>query len=122
MNITSMLSSGYLKPLFNVPRSVEPAEKKERASAVLSAREAVGDERASFMSGISSVKAGLLFELLHGEGYASPIVDELPDNTMLNPAEAYGRNASPRGLWTLRLGYEPALKTAILKPRFDIAA
>jgi len=86
------------------------------------------DGGAKFSPGISSVKAGLLFEYIRGaegnaEGYTvSPIVEELPNSTMLDPMEAYGRNASSRGLWTLRRGFEPATRTDIYRSSFEIAA
>ena len=98
------------------------AAAQARQELAAKAKESGGDESASFSFGISSVKAGLLFERLHGEGYVPPIVEELPDGAIFNPTEAYGRNASIRGLWTLRRGFEPAPKMEVLKPRFDIAA
>jgi len=103
------------------------AAAQARQELTAKTKESGEDESASFLSGISSVMAGLLFERLHGEdrigeGYVLSIVEELPDSAMLNPTEAYGRNASTYGLWTLRRGFEPAPKTDILKPRFDIAA
>ncbi|MCL2010090.1 MAG: hypothetical protein FWG71_06035 [Synergistaceae bacterium] len=88
-------------------------------------REASEEENAGFSPGISFVKAGLLFERLHGENQtdegnvASATEKQQPDGAY--PAEAYGRNASSRGLWTLRHGFEPIYEKREL-PGFDIAA
>jgi hypothetical protein len=86
--------------------------------------ESDGKESALFPSGVSSVKAGLLFERLHGEnreGNVLSLIEELPDDTMIDPMEAYGRNASSRGLWTLGRGFELAPK-GMLRASFEAAA
>jgi len=99
------------------------AAAQARQELAAKAKESGGDESTSFLPGISSVKAGLLFEHLHGEGYVPTIVEELPNSSMLDPREAYEQNASSRGLWTLGRGFEfmPETRTRF-RPGFEIAA
>ena len=91
-------------------------------------RESANEEQnAEFSPGISSVKAGLLFERLHGESQAierheMSIAGNLPDNTTPDLMEAYDRNASSRGLWTLSHGFEPMPRALIPEPNINIAA
>ena len=80
------------------------------------------EKSAEFSPGISSVRAGLLFERIHGENQGEMAQEEPLNSTMLNPMEAYERNASSRGLWTFRRGFEPVPKMDALRPNFDIAA
>jgi len=126
-----MLSSGYLQPFHSVQRSVED----ERESVALFAREQqklASKSRTSYkevnstFSGISSVRAGLIFERLHGEyqmgeDRAGSLNEELPASVKLDPMEVYRRYASIRGLWTLSRGFEPVLKM-VIEPSFDLAA
>ena len=77
------------------------------------------EESALFSPGVSSVKADLFFERLHKES----LTEEKPSySAIFDPVEAYGRNASNKGLWTLSLGFELIPKFAALESGFDIAA
>ena len=97
-----------------------------RQEAAANAREE-RDENVEFSPGISSVKAGILFERLHGEeatteGFAIPAkAEELPGSSMIDPRKAYEQTASDRGLWTLDRGFEFVHDTRA-RTRLDIAA
>jgi hypothetical protein len=101
------------------------AAAQARQELAAKTRESGKEESVTFSSGISSVKAGLLFDRIHvegnREGYVVPIVEEMPDAMMLNPTEAYGRSASSRGLWALGRGFEAAPRS-VQRASFDIAA
>jgi len=90
-------------------------------------REAATEDSAEFSTGISSVRAGLIFEQLQGEHHEHEHHEEDHiGNVMLDPTKAYVRNASSRGLWTLSQGFERISQInemlAGMEPRFNVAA
>ena len=110
---------------FSVAAKAAATAANARQEVAAKNREPDQDESVKFSPGISFVKAGLLFERIHeeqGEAVSISIIEELPDNAVLDPIEAYHRNASNRGLWTLKRGFEPVPKKAVFEPGFDIAA
>ena len=102
------------------------AAAQARQELAANARESDRGESAEFSPGVSSVKAGLLFERLYGqeentEGSVIPVIAEEMPNSMLDPRKAYEQTASNRGLWTLDRGFE-FVPEARMRQRFDIAA
>ena len=92
-------------------------------------REPNKEESAEFSSGISSVRAGLIFEQLQGEHHEHHehhAEEEHAGSVMFESTKAYAQNASSRGLWTLRQGFEQVQQIAGMMagtaPRFNIAA
>jgi hypothetical protein len=78
------------------------------------------NEKNTFSSGVSSVKAGLVFERIQAEGTVNEALRER--DVSADPVEAYGRGASRRGLWALGRGFEPEPQAKTHEPGFDIAA
>jgi len=91
-----------------------------------------GANENSYSSGISSVKAGLMFGRIHDEGFGLGLAfteSVQPGGVAADPTEAYSLGASSRGLWTIRHGFEEAAQTQQginpitgTEQRFEIAA
>jgi len=110
----------------------------QAAAKAASARQELAAERARSsdeennpsLSGISSVRAGLMFENLHGEYHEhehhhNHEEEDHHHADALYPVEAYSRNMSGRGLWTLRNGFEQIPHMAGITgmvPRLNVAA
>jgi len=125
-----------LAPANPSPQDAQVAAKA--AAKAASARQELAAERArgaddeknnSNLSGISSVRAGLMFENLHGEYHDHEHhhhhSEEDHQDDALYMTEAYGRNASSRGLWTLSRGFEQVQQIANITgmvPHINIAA
>lgn len=79
----------------------------------------------SGLSGIESIRAGLLFERIQfGRVQEEGDAEDFPYNTMNLIEEAYSRNASDQGLWTLRYGFEQTEQMPGMwqEPRLNVAA
>jgi ABC-type Zn2+ transport system substrate-binding protein/surface adhesin len=110
----------------------------QAAAKAASARQELAAERARSsdeennpsLSGVSSVRAGLMFENLHGEYHEHEHHHHHEEEDhhhadALYPVEAYSRNMSGRGLWTLRNGFEQIPHMAGITgmvPRLNVAA
>jgi len=117
------------------PQDAQVAAKA--AAKAASARQELAAERARSsdeennpsLSGISSVRAGLMFENLHGEYHEHEHHHHEDEDhhhaDALHPVEVYNRNMSSRGLWTLSRGFEQAQQInemAGIAQRINVAA